>query len=140
MLYLLHRGNHVELDYHGGQTPIVHLEASLVEVVAWANGAGRRWAFSLGNASANYAQFRTHLSFLDELNWSAIRAHDWRHPAVKEAKQAEFLLEGCFPFALVRRIGVYSTPIQEAVTQALTGGPHRPHVERLPAWYYSAQP
>jgi hypothetical protein len=33
MLYLFHRGNHPDLDYTGGQRPIVHLEADLYEVV-----------------------------------------------------------------------------------------------------------
>lgn len=33
MLYLIHQGNHPELDYRGGQGPIVHLEANLQEAV-----------------------------------------------------------------------------------------------------------
>lgn len=52
MLYLIHRGNHPELTYCGGQGPIVHLVADLGEVVRWADGEGRRWAFSLSNAGA----------------------------------------------------------------------------------------
>ena len=36
MLYLIHRANHSELDYRGGQDPIVHLEADLREAVDWA--------------------------------------------------------------------------------------------------------
>ncbi len=31
MLYLIHKANHDELDYRGGQVPIVHLEADLYE-------------------------------------------------------------------------------------------------------------
>ncbi len=42
MLYLLFRDNHPELTYHGGQGPIVHLEADLREVVAWADARRRR--------------------------------------------------------------------------------------------------
>jgi ssDNA thymidine ADP-ribosyltransferase, DarT len=50
MLYLLHRGNHPELDYTGGQRPIVHLVADLHEIVRWAEAQGVRWAFSDRNA------------------------------------------------------------------------------------------
>src|SRR5215208_5344141 len=46
MLYILHMGNHLELTYHGGQGPIVHLMADLRATVAWAESQGRRWAFS----------------------------------------------------------------------------------------------
>lgn len=34
MLFVIHRANHPELTYRGGQGPIVHLEADLQEVVA----------------------------------------------------------------------------------------------------------
>lgn len=54
MLYLLHRSNHPELSYRGGQGPIIHLEADLKESVAWAEGNGLRWAFTLSNAGAYY--------------------------------------------------------------------------------------
>ena len=38
MLYVISMRNHAELSYQGGQEPIVHLEADLYDVVAWANG------------------------------------------------------------------------------------------------------
>jgi hypothetical protein len=51
MLFLLHRGNHPDVTHRGGQRPIVHLEADLHAVVAWADSVPRRWAFSNGNAA-----------------------------------------------------------------------------------------
>src|SRR5215207_2666040 len=33
MLYILHKGNHPDLDYAEGQKPIVHLQADLRQVV-----------------------------------------------------------------------------------------------------------
>ena len=36
MLFVIHRKNHPDLLYRGGQEPIVHLEADLHEVIAWA--------------------------------------------------------------------------------------------------------
>ena len=106
MLYVIHAANHPELDYRGGQGPIVHLEADLRPVVAWANANGRRWAFSLSNAGARYTEFRNRLSDLGDLDWRAIAATDFRSSAVKEGKQAEFLVHGGLPWDLVTRIGV----------------------------------
>lgn len=136
MLYLLYQANHPELAYRGGQGPIVHLEADFHDVVAWANAAGRRWAFSLSNAGAVYAQFRKDLNELDEINWDAVDARDWRAPEVKEGKQAEFLLHESFPWELVSRIGVRSQQVYQQVREALNAANHRPKVEIKPDWYY----
>lgn len=40
MLYVIYRANDPELTYRGGQGPIVHLEADLHEVIAWAEARG----------------------------------------------------------------------------------------------------
>jgi hypothetical protein len=98
MLYVIHRANHPELAYRGGQDPIVHLEADLGAVVDWANANQRRWAFTLSNAGAAYAQFRAQIDLLHEVNWPAVQAHDFRSPDVKEGKQAEFLVHESFPW------------------------------------------
>lgn len=68
MLYVIHCANHPELTYRGGQGAIVHLEADLYNVVAWANAHSRRWAFSLSNAGAYYTQFRASLNQLGDVN------------------------------------------------------------------------
>jgi hypothetical protein len=136
MLYVIHCANHPELTYRGGQDPIVHLEADLHRVVAWANDNRVRWAFSLSNAGAYYTEFRSNLSDLHELDWDAIAARDFRDPDVKECKQAEFLLYGYFPFVLVERIGVFNALIRDTVTQALLGGGYTPCIEVRAEWYY----
>ncbi len=41
MLYILYRGNHPGLTYHGGQGPIVHLQANAETVAAWAASVQR---------------------------------------------------------------------------------------------------
>ena len=96
MLFLLHKGNHPDLTYRGGQRPIVHLEADLRTVVQWADSIPRRWAFSNGNAGARYTPFFDNIEHLDVLDWKAINEDDWRDPIVKERKQAEFLVETSF--------------------------------------------
>jgi hypothetical protein len=52
MLYLLHRGNHPNITYRGGQAPIIHLESDLHVTVDWAKHNEQRWAFTLSNAGA----------------------------------------------------------------------------------------
>jgi hypothetical protein len=136
MLYVIHCANHPELTYVGGQEPIVHFETDLHAVVRWAEQAGTPWAFSLSNAGAYYTEFRARLEELDQLDWSAIAATDFRPAAVKERKQAEFLIHGRLPFALIERIGVCSAAIRARATAALAGTPHHPPIQVVPKWYY----
>jgi hypothetical protein len=134
MLYLIYRGNHAELAYRGGQGPIVHFEADLHAVVAWADAQPRRWAFTLSNAGARYFEDRSGLGQLGEIDWNAVQARDWRQ--CKDCKQAEFLLELSFPWHLVERIGVQSHATYTAAVNALPSHGHRPPVEMRPEWYY----
>ncbi len=134
MLYLIHRANHPELSYRGGQSPIIHLEADLSAAVAWADENDRRWAFTLSNAGAYYFEDRSSLAQLHELDWDAIQARGWQ--GKKEGKQAEFLIEHCFPWHLVERIGVMNSTIYTQVVHALAGAAYRPPVEVRRDWYY----
>jgi ssDNA thymidine ADP-ribosyltransferase, DarT len=136
MLYLIYRANHPELDYRGGQEPIVHLEADLHQTVTWSEANNRRWAFSLSNAGAAYAEFRSDLGQLGEVNWNAVAARHWQPSEIKDGKQAEFLIHHRFPWHLVSRIGVYSRPVYDQVRIMLQATAHRPQVDIRPDWYY----
>lgn len=136
MLYILRQGNHPEITYRGGQGPILHLEANLLEVVHWAEAEGRRWAFTLSNAGAAYTEFRASLDHLDEIDWEAVETGDFRESRVKEGKQAEFLVQAFVPWHLVRRIGVSSARVSDQVTTILAGSEHRPVVTVRPDWYF----
>lgn len=136
MLYILYRGNHQDIDYREGEGPIVHLQADLAATVAWADAEGVRWAFTNGNASAYVTRFYSELSDLDQVDWSAVRATDWRAPATKERKQAEFLVHESFPWRLVEKIGVLSAGTGAEVNQAIAGAGHQPVVAIEPSWYY----
>jgi hypothetical protein len=135
MLYLIYMQNH-ELAYQGGQGPIVHLEADLGAVVEWAQSKDRRWAFSLSNAGAYGVEFRNDLDQLNEINWPAVVANDWRSSSVKHGKQAEFLVRNSFPWHLVERIGVHSNAIAQRAGQAIAEADHQPNIEILREWYY----
>jgi hypothetical protein len=136
MLYVIYRGNHPQLTYRDGQEPIVHMEADLHTVIQWAEDNHIRWAFSLSNAGAYYTEFRSTVEELDQLNWRAIAALDFRNPEIKEGKQAEFLMHGRFPLHLIERIGVISNRVEARVSEAIRSACHRPMVEIRREWYY----
>jgi len=136
MLFVIHRANHQELSYRGGQGPIVHLVADLHDVIAWADAARRRWAFSLSNAGAVYAQFRARVADLDQINWEAVAATDFRSAEIKEGKQAEFLVHGSFPWTLVSDIGVLSAAVKGRAEAAIAAAARRPPVHIQRDWYY----
>ena len=139
MLYMIWKKN-PKLDYHGGQGPIVHLEADLHQSVAWAERNGRRWAFTLSNAGSNHFEDRSDLAQLGEIYWDAVQTHRWSGPGISpevmEGKQAEFLVEQSFPWELVSRIGVSSQQVYGQVRAALHKADHQPSLALMPAWYY----
>jgi hypothetical protein len=136
MLYILHRGNHPDLDYREGQQPIVHLQADLYETVRFAGKNGVRWAFSNTNAGTRYASFFASLESLGEVNWSAVQATDFRSPVIKDGKQAEFLVFESFPWSMVERIGVLSQTTLQQVQETLADVKHHPPAAVVPDWYF----
>jgi hypothetical protein len=140
MLFFIHKGNHPELPYREGQAPIIHLEADFQAAVAWSDTTKRRWAFTLSNAGSLYFEDRANVAQLDEINWDAVAARKWSGPgissAVKEGKQAEFLVEERFPWHLIERIGVQSEAVYLQAANLLAGNVHRPKLEILEEWYY----
>ena len=134
MLYVIHMANHPELVYRGGQGPIVHLEAGLLETIDWADRHGHRWAFTLSNAGSSYFDDRCDLAQLHEIDWEAVAAKNWT--SCREEKQAEFLIERSFPWALVRRIGVRSHSTLRQVNESVRTSCHCPAVQLMRQWYY----
>ena len=134
MLYMIDKANHPDLDYRGGQGPIVRLEADLHETVEWANRKERRWAFTLSNAGSSYFKDRCDLAQLDEIDWDAVRARHWRD--CKEKKQAEFLVETSFSWTLIRRVGVCNAETRSKAAGALQTADHQPPVTTQRGWYY----
>ena len=134
MLYVIHLANHPELAYRGGQGPIIHLEADLYDVVAWANAHKRQWAFTTSNAGAYYFEDYRDLDHLNKIDWNAVAATQWAD--VRESKQSEFLIEQSFPWELVSRIGVLSNQVRVQVMGSFPVVGHCPRVEIRPDWYY----
>ncbi|MBW7874860.1 MAG: DUF4433 domain-containing protein [Candidatus Cloacimonetes bacterium] len=134
MLYLMYRKSHDDISYRGGQEPIIHLVAEVQASVNWADKSNLRWAITSTNAGATYFDDYSDLHDLNRLNWAAINSREWKN--VKEAKQAEFLMEKNFPWILIAKIGVYSTCVMQQVQQILYKAAHKPQVAVKPDWYY----
>ena len=135
MLYMFHMRNHPDIEYRGGQEPIIHLVADMRLAVEWAEQTGLRWAFTNSNAGSRYFNDYAKLSDLDKIDWNAIQARDWRN--CKEEKQAEFLLEQRFPWELIESIGVFSLKWVDEVDSILSNSSkYHPTVKQKPDWYY----
>jgi hypothetical protein len=136
MLFILHRANHPDLEYRGGQAGIVHLVADLRGTVRWADEQMCAWAFTSANAASKLASFHSDLGELGVIDWQAVANPDFRDARVKERKQAEFLLYESLPWHLVERIGVREAATRTAVELAMRDSTHRPPVSVEPNWYY----
>jgi len=134
MLYMFHMDNHEEIDYHGGQEPIIHLVADLSAAVQWANANNLRWAFTDSNAGSFFFNDYSDLAQLSNIDWDAVCARFWVE--CRDRKQAEFLMEKHFPWRLIENIGVYATAQQQQVMHILQSAAHRPAVQVMPDWYY----
>lgn len=136
MLFKLHKKNSEDLDYRGGQEPIIHLVADLDRVVELAEGAGKNWAFTLGNAAAYACEFRNEIGQLDEIKWSSVGSDWFIDPDVSDQKQAEFLAQGFVPWEAITFVGVHDDAARTRVLAELQGEAHQPDVAVQPNWYF----
>jgi hypothetical protein len=65
-----------------------------------------------------------------------VTASNFADAAIKEGKQAEFLIERSLPWSLVTNIGVNSRAVRNQCEQKLTTAAHKPRVDLRPDWYY----
>ena len=126
--------NHQDIEYRGGQELIVHLVSGLLETVKWAEGNRLRWAFTNSNAGSRYFEDFADLSDLDKIDWEAVNATQWS--GRQDKKQAEFLVERCFPFELIGEIGVYSRYQKEQVFHMIGSQTKNLQIKVQQTWYY----
>ena len=134
MLYVISKANSPDLSYRGGQGPIIHLEADLLQAVAWANANNRRWVFTTSNAGSSYFDDYADIAYLSKMDWDAVHARYWQDRS--HGKQAEFLMEKSFPWHLVTSIGVRSAKIRDEILEATSGSNSSPPVQIKLDWYY----
>jgi hypothetical protein len=75
-----------------------------------------------------------HLKYLNQLDWDAIQANQWS--GVQDKKQAEFLIEGRFPWEMVEGIGVYSSEWVNRANDIAINEKHKPQIKAIREWYY----
>lgn len=125
MLYVVKCGHG---DYPGGQGEILHLQSTASAVTS----SGVSWGFTDRHAELAYAEYFDDLGQLGELDWASIKVNYWADPAIKETKQAEFLVHEFFAWSQVEEIGVCSQSVADQVTQILAGAAHSPIVSVRP--------
>lgn len=136
MLYILWKNNHPDVSYRGGQSPIVHLQSDLHQVIIWANANSVPWAFSNGNAGSSLTRFYNDPAQLSDIDWAAVTATDFREAKIKEGKQAEFLLFDVFPWTLIEKIGTINRTTATKVHTVLATAGHQPTIAVEPTWYF----
>jgi len=134
MLYSIHH-NYVE-GYKGGQSAILHLVASVEEVVR----EGLVFTFTEGHAVMDISHFYNNLRDLDKINWDIMDSRYWYDTIQdgdrKRRRQAEFLVHEFFPFTFFDSIGVINQTMARQVTGLLQPLVKKPVVQVVPAWYY----
>lgn len=135
MLYTIWRGNVPQ--YEGAQGDIVHLVADAEAVAA----AGIAYAYTDGHAVMEISDFFDDLEHIaTRVDFNLMLARYWNdtdeQPDRARRRQAEFLVYGTYPWALVERIGVESAAVRDRVQAALEGATHQPPVDVRPEWYY----
>jgi hypothetical protein len=136
MLFIIHKNNHPDMSYHGGQGPILHLQIDMKAGVRWADQQGVRWAFSDRNAGIYYVDFYSSPDELEKIDWDAVNKTDFRDPLVKDGKQAEFLIHDMCPWHLVEKIGVLNEERLHQVNSILEDVQYKPVVTIERSWYY----
>jgi len=128
--------NSADIEYHGGQAPIVHLAADFYKTIEWIESNKLRWAFTTSNAGAYYFDDYADISELDRIDWQAVQTNQWSDRDIKEKKQAEFLAEQRFPWELVEEIGVYSQRELEQANTIIGSRLKNIRVTNQKSWYY----
>ena len=136
MLFIIHKDNHPDMTYHGGQGPILHLQIDLGAAISWAEEYGVRWAFSDRNAGSYYTEFYSRQKDLKVIDWKAVRSTEFWDQQVKEGKQAEFLIYDTCPWQLVEKVGVIDVGMRNQVQTIINKTSHKPIVAIEQAWYY----
>jgi hypothetical protein len=71
-----------------------------------------------------------------QINWQAVRAHDFRNPQIKDGKQAEFLFYESVPFSLIEKIGVQNEEILQQIDGMLGEAGRNLTVSVERSWYF----
>lgn len=124
--------------YDGGQDPVVHL----VSTIQTAIDSGRPWAFTDRHAELGHALYYDDLCQIEEVDWSVMDIRKWwgGDSAVRERRQAEFLVHEWFPWSSIQRVVTRTEETAERVRSILAQHGAMQSVTVEPSWYYETKP
>ena len=125
-------------DYLGTQREIIYLVSSTQKIV----DAECAWCFTDGHAVEAITEYYNDSESLEELDWAAIDAFDFRSTVSdpdKLEKQAEFLVHNNVPWMCVESITVKDLGMKTIIEKILneTNSQHRPNININRNWYYN---
>lgn len=139
LLYIAKQGNMPGYNYAGGQSPIIHLEFDLTNVIQFAEQKRLRWALSDRNAALQYAKFSKTIEAISTLPWAEIQTHNFSRSAgvdILEKKMSEFLIYDEIPIQMISRIGVFNEETRQKVLQILDKSGYVLDVAVMRSWYF----
>lgn len=119
-------------DYVGGQENIVHLVSTVSRAIA----SGHAWAFTDRHAELAHALHFDDLRKLNEVAWHVMSERYWG--AVKEERQAEFLVRDFFPWSAIAEVAVMTPAVAQRVQAILGPASENPRVAVRSEWYYES--
>ncbi|MBA2360049.1 MAG: DUF4433 domain-containing protein [Actinobacteria bacterium] len=135
MLFRLHR-EHAE-GHGDGQRALVYLVATTERLVE----AGLQCMFSDGNAAHGVTRFSADLAEMtDRVDWELMDAVIWANTPEDgdrvRRRQAEFLVHGAVPLALIEGLGVIDETVRSRVQALLDQADSSLPVTIRPDWYF----
>lgn len=134
MLYRIWKG---EVEFGGGQRPIVYLVSSVERL----QELGLQFVFSDGHGLAEITRWYDEPDQLDHLDWTAIQARFWldteEDPDRCRRKQAELLIHRFVPWEALVGIAVLDQEMaRELETRLESVVAEIPYLNARPDWYY----
>jgi hypothetical protein len=133
MLFMIHKGR--VLEYTGTQQELVYLVSNAEAVDA----AGIPYVFTDRHAKLGYAEHYNNLDQLSKLDWESIENERWGQQygvAVKEKKQAEFLVFQTLPLNLVKGIVCHNQQVHQIINGMMSEAGVSLPVVCKPNFYY----
>lgn len=126
-------------EYGGTQQEVVYLVTSTKIIV----DHGCSWCFTDGHAIERITEYYNQLVDLQNIDWAAIHAWDWRptadDPDKQRKKQAEFLVLNQVPWECVDSITVKDPEMRRCIQRIIEDSHtlHRPNININRNWYHN---
>ena len=134
MLFAIYRG--IVDGYEQGQQAVIYLMSTVQDVIS----DQLEYVFTDGHGIMKFTKIYDDPAYFCEIDWPLMNARYWRDtiddPDRKRRRQAEFLVQGGFPWRLVGAIVVMDDATRDQVQTLLQQSAHKPPVIVNRTWYY----